>query len=120
MEYMLIFNESPEDVAKREHPTEAAPYWGAWNAYIGALNAAGVVVSGNGLQAPYTATHVRVRDGQRLIQDGPFADTREHIGGYFIIRVDALDQALEWAARSPSSEYGSTEVRPVLPPPQAQ
>jgi hypothetical protein len=120
MEYMLIFNESPETFAKREHPTEAGPYWGAWNAYIGALNASGVVVSGNGLQAPHTATHIRVRGGERLIQDGPFADTREHVGGYFIIKVDSLDQALEWAARSPASEYGSTEVRPVLQPPPAQ
>lgn len=117
MEYMLIFKETPEAVAKREDPAEAGPYWGAWSAYVAALNASGLVVSGNGLQAPHTATHVRIRDGRRLIQDGPFADTKEHVGGYFIIAVDSLDQALEWAARSPSTEYGSTEVRPVLPPP---
>jgi hypothetical protein len=117
VEYMLIFRESPEISARRDDPAEAGPYWGAWNAYIGALNAAGVVVSGNGLQPPHTATHVRVREGRRLIQDGPFADTKEHVGGYFIIAVDSLDQALEWAARSPAAEYGSAEVRPVLPPP---
>jgi hypothetical protein len=117
VEYMLIFNETPEVIAKREDPAEAGAYWGAWTAYVGALNASGAVVSGNGLQAPHTATHVRIRDGQRIIQDGPYADTKEHVGGYFIIKVDSLDQALEWAARSPSAEYGSTEVRPVLPPP---
>jgi len=120
MEYMLIYSESADVSARREHPEQAGPYWGAWHAYIGALNAAGVVVSGNGLQAPHTATHLRLRDGRRLIQDGPFADTKEHVGGYFIIRVDSLDEALEWAARSPAAEYGSVEVRPVLPPPPAQ
>lgn len=117
MEYMLIYNESADDFAKREDPAQAGAYWGAWHAYIGALNAAGVVVSGNGLQPPHTATHLRVRGGERIVQDGPFADTREHLGGYFVIRAQSLDEALEWAARSPSAEYGSVEVRPVLPPP---
>lgn len=117
MEYMLIYNESADDFAKREDPAQAGAYWGAWNAYIGALSAAGVVVSGNGLQPPHTATRLRVRDGKRVVQDGPFADTREHLGGYFVIRAANLDEALEWAARSPSAEYGSVEVRPVLPPP---
>lgn len=117
MEYMLIFSEPNEAFAKRDNPAEAGPYWGAWNAYIQALGAAGVIVSGNGLQPPHTATFVRTRDGRRVVQDGPFADTKEHLGGYFVIRVDSLDEALEWAARSPSADYGSVEVRPVLPPP---
>lgn len=117
MDYMLMFNESSDDFARRERPEEAGPYWGAWQAYVGAMNASGVVVSGNGLQLPHAATHLRIRDGKRLIQDGPFADTKEHIGGYFVISVESLDEALEWAARSPSAAYGSVEVRPVLPPP---
>ena len=66
------------------------------------------------LQPPHTATHVRVRNGQRQVQDGPFADTREHLGGYFIVKVPSLDVALEWAARAPNSATGTTEVRPVL------
>ncbi len=119
MDYMLMYQESAHEMAQRDNPATAAAYWGAWNAYIGALTGAGVVVSGNGLQPPRTATTVRMRNGQRQVQDGPYADTREHLGGYFIIRVPALDDALEWAARAPCAGTGCTEVRPVLPPPVA-
>jgi hypothetical protein len=59
---------------------------------------------------------LRVRDGKRHVQDGPFADTKEQLAGYFIIEAPDLDAALEWAARSPSAAYASVEVRPVLPP----
>ena len=90
----------------------------AWQANIGAMAQAGIIVHGNGLQEPSTATQVRLRDGKRVIHDGPYADTKEHLGGYFIIEVAHLDDALEWAARSPNASSGSTEVRPVLPPPQ--
>jgi hypothetical protein len=117
MQYMLIFQETSSEVAKRSDPVHAQSYWGAWNAYIGALNAAGIVLSGNGLEPPETGTTVRIRDGKRHVQDGPYADAKEHLGGYFIIDVPTLDAALEWAARSPSSSSGSTEVRPVMPPP---
>lgn len=117
MQYMLIFQETSEEVAKREDPAQMGEYWGAWNAYVGSLTQAGVVVSGNGLQAPHTATSVRVVNGKRHIQDGPFPEAREHLGGYFIIEVPNLDAALEWAGRSPNVHSGHTEVRPVLPPP---
>jgi hypothetical protein len=117
MDYMLMHRETDAEFAKRNDPLAAPAYWGAWNAYIGALMGAGIVVSGNGLQSPALSTTVRVRDGQRQVQDGPFADTHEHLGGYFIIKVDSLDEALEWAARAPCASVGSTEVRPVLPPP---
>ena len=60
---------------------------------------------------------MQIRDGKRRIQDGPYADTKEHLGGYFIIEVANLDDALESAARSPNVSTGTTEVRPVLPPP---
>jgi hypothetical protein len=63
---------------------------------------------------------VRLSGGQRQVQDGPFTDTHEHLGGYFIVEVASLDQALEWAARAPCAAAGSVEVRPVLPPPPAQ
>jgi hypothetical protein len=116
MQYMLAFFETTADMAKRSDPELAPAYFAAWNGYIGALQQAGVVVSGNGLQAPHTGTHVRIEHGKRLIQDGPYADTKEHLGGYFIIDVPTLDAALEWAAQSPNAQTGSTEVRPVLPP----
>ena len=114
---MLAFKESASDVAKKTDPEAAPAYWGAWNAYVGAMYQAGIVVSGNGLQDPNNGTQVRVRDGKRVIHDGPYADTKEHLGGYFIIEVLHLDDALEWAARSPNVSTGTTEVRPVLPPP---
>lgn len=114
MQHMLIFKETDADLARSEDPATAPAYWGAWNAYAGALQASGIVVSGNGLQPPHTATTVRVRNGQRQVQDGPFPDTREHLGGYFIVDVPTLDTALEWAARAPCTATGSTEVRPVL------
>lgn len=116
MQFMLIYNETAEEFAKRDDPAHAGAYWGAWHAYIGAMNEAGVVVNGNGLQPPRTATSVRVVDGKRHVQDGPYADSKEQLGGYFIIEVPSLDEALEWAARSPSASAGHAEVRPVLPP----
>jgi hypothetical protein len=116
MQYMLILNETAEEFGKRTHPDESGPYWGAWTTFIGAMNAAGIVVRGDGLQGPHTATTVRVRDGRRVVQDGPFADTKEQLGGYFVIDVPGLDHALEWAAKAPSASYASVEVRPVLPP----
>ncbi len=115
MQHMLSHTETPADFAQRNDPAQAGAYWAAWNACIGAMGQA-VIVNGAGLQAPETATTVRMRDGKRQVQDRPFADPHEHLGGYFIIEVPGRDRALEWAARAPSSG-GGTEVRPVLPPP---
>ena len=77
------------------------------------LTAQGQYLGGNPLYPPTTATTVRVRDGKRLLTDGPFAETREHLGGYMLIDVDDLDAALAFAARSPVAQVGSVEVRPV-------
>jgi len=121
MHYMLIFNETARDFALRADPVQGAGHMGAWGAYIGAMVQAGVFVSGNGLMPPETGTIVRVRDGVRsladgAVQDGPHPDSKEQLGGYVIVDVPGLDAALEWAARSPSASYASTEVRPVMPP----
>lgn len=120
MQFMLMLNELEDDFAKRTHPEDAAAYWGAWNAFIGAMSQAGIIVKGDALQGPHTATTVRVRDGRRLVQDGPFADAKEQLGGYFVIEVPDLDTALDWAARAPSALNATVEVRPLLqmaPPP---
>jgi hypothetical protein len=116
MQYMLILNETAEEFAKRNHPEHAQAYWGAWNAFIGAMGAAGVIVKGDGLLGPETATTIRIRHGKRQIQDGPFADTKEQLGGYFVIEVPDLDAAIDWALKAPSAAYASVEVRPVMPP----
>ena len=116
MQYMLLLNETAEELARRNHPDQAGAYWGGWNAFIGAMAQAGVIVKGDGLQGPHTATTLRVRGGTRLVEDGPFADTKEQLGGYFVIDVADLDAALDWAAQAPSALTASVEVRPVLPP----
>lgn len=116
MQYMLLLNESETAFAQRNDPEQAGAYWGGWNAFISAMAEAGIIVKGDGLQGPHTATTVRVRDGKRLVQDGPFADTKEQLGGYFVIEAPDLDTALAWAARAPSAADASVEVRPVLPP----
>ena len=116
MQFMLMLNETAEDFAQRANPEQAQSYWGGWNDFIGAMAQAGVIVKGDGLQSPHSATTIRVRDGKRVVQDGPFADTKEQLGGYFVIDVPDLDTALDWAARAPSALTASVEVRPVLPP----
>ena len=75
---------------------------------------AGVLVAGEGLQPTSTATTVRVRDGERLLTDGPFAETREALAGFYLVEVDQLDAALSWAAKIPHAHHGSIEVRPIL------
>jgi hypothetical protein len=79
------------------------------------LQRSGVYVAGDRLRTVSTATTVRVRDGKPLFTDGPFAETKEQIGGYYIIDVPDLDAALKWAARVPSAEFGAVEVRPIWP-----
>ena len=116
MQYMLMFYDTADNQAI---PTDAAAkhtYFGAWGAYMGALQAAGVAINGHGLQLSHTATTVRLSGGKRQVQDGPFADSKEQLGGYFVIEVTSLDEALEWAARSPAAITGAVEVRPVMPP----
>jgi hypothetical protein len=115
MHYMLILRETAEDLARREG-AEAPAYWGAWGAYIKALGESGLIVTGHGLLPPAAATTVRMRGGRREVHDGPFADVKEQVGGYFVIDAPDLDVALEWAARAPSALTASVEVRPVLPP----
>ena len=115
MRYMLMFYEREAEVAaQRDNPERTGPYWDAWNAFIGALYPSGIVVSGDALMPPAAATSVRLDGGNRHVNDGPAAAAKEQLGGYIVIEVPDLDAALSWAARSPSSTYGTTEVRPVL------
>jgi hypothetical protein len=115
MQFMLLLNEDAGEFARRNDPANAAAYWGGWNAFLEAMGKSGIVVNGDGLLPPSTSTTLRLRDGRRLVQDGPFADTKEQLGGYFIIQVPDLDTALEWAAKAPCAHTGSVEVRPVMP-----
>ena len=116
MNYMLMFYEPASQFEQRKDRSESQPYWAGWMAYVQALHQSGVVKSGAGLQEPTTGTTVRVVDGKRCVQDGPFADTKEQLGGFFVVDVPDLDAALAWAARAPCASSGGVEVRPVLPP----
>ena len=81
------------------------------------LKERGAYVGSNRLAPIASASTVRVRDGEGVVTDGPFAETKEQLGGYYLIEVDSLDEALEWAARLPTARRGSVEVRPVRPIP---
>jgi hypothetical protein len=116
MQYSILFYETEAEFAKRQDPKAASDYWAAWGAYVEAVNQSGVMVSGAGLQPPAASTTLRLRDGKRHVQDGPYADTKEQLGGFFVIEAPDLDTALEWAAKSPAAGTGCVEVRPVLPP----
>jgi hypothetical protein len=87
---------------------------GEWEAYSQALVEAGAMVTGEALQGAETATTVQVRDGRRIVTDGPFIESKEVIGGFYVIDVADLDEALDWAARIPNSRFGTVEVRPVM------
>ncbi|MFO1447960.1 MAG: YciI family protein [Opitutaceae bacterium] len=117
MHYALIVYETEADMALRGNPETAPAYMGAYQAYHEALLKAGVAAGGEALHTPALATTVRLREGRRLVQDGPFSETKEQLGGLFVIDVPDLDTALEWAARCPAASTGSVEVRPVMPSP---
>ena len=113
MQYMIL-NYVPASRIADGSEAANSPDGPAWGAYTKALIDAGVMRGGNALKPAATATTVRVRDGRRELQDGPYAETRESLGGYFVIEVDTLDEALTWAARNPAASFGAIEVRPVF------
>lgn len=115
MNYTLLIYETQADFAARTDPARKQAFWNGWRSYADALRQAGVFVGGAGLQPPEIATTVRLRDGQRLVQDGPYAEAKEQLGGYFILELPDLDAALDWAARCPALPSGTVEVRPNLP-----
>ena len=114
MKYSILVYETEDQMKARTDPARQAQYWAAYKAYTKALTDAGVFAGGAGLEAPAQATTIRMRADKRQVQDGPFADSKEILGGMYIIEVPDLDKALEWAARCPSAATGSAEVRPNL------
>jgi hypothetical protein len=95
-------------------PKEREKLYAEYFAYTRDLSEQGVLVGSHELEPAATATSVQVRDGETLVTDGPFAETKEQLGGYYVIDVESLDEALEWAARIPSARHGTIEVRPVV------
>jgi hypothetical protein len=99
-------------------PEVAQAVMNEYFAYTNAVREAGVYLGGEALQPVTSATSVRVRDGERMTTDGPFAETKEALGGYYLLECRDLDEALDWAARCPAAKVGTVEVRPIweLPP----
>jgi hypothetical protein len=113
MQYMLLIYNDPSGWDSMSE-AERGEMYQAYGTYTAELQASGKHVAGDALQPVETATSVRVRDGETLTTDGPFAETKEVLGGYYLIDVETLDEALEWAAKIPSARYGHIEVRPVV------
>ena len=112
MQYMLI-QYTPTDKMAGSAPDGGIPDAAAWEAYTQMLVGAGVTRGGNGLHPSDTATTVKQRGDKTTVQDGPFIDSKDQLGGYYVIETDTLDEALEYAAKSPAAVSGAVEVRPV-------
>ena len=115
MKYTILIYETEADFGARTDGARKNAYWGAYRAYTEALKEAGVMVGGAPLQPGPLGSTIRQRDGKRHVQDGPYAEAKEQLGGYYEIDVPSLDVALDWAARCPAAATGAVEVRPNLP-----
>jgi hypothetical protein len=114
MQYLLMIY-SDESKMAAATKSDAEQMMAAYGAYSQALQKAGAMVGGERLQPTSTATTVRVAKGKTEVLNGPYADTREQLGGYYIVEAADLDAAIAWAARCPGAAYGSIEVRPIWP-----
>lgn len=112
MKYALLVYETDEELAKQTDESHRDAYWAGYRAYTDSLR--DVMAGGAGLQGVETATTVRLRAGERQVEDGPFADTKERLGGFYLIEAANLDEALAHAVRCPSMAGGCVEVRPLL------
>ena len=112
MQYLLLIygNEAGMQAASK---ADMEGMIGAYGAYTEAMKKAGVLVGADRLKPSTTASTVRVGDGKTKVLDGPYAETKEQLGGYYLIEVPDLDAALSWAARCPGAAHGTIEVRPV-------
>ena len=113
MKYILLLYSAPDAGPDPESP-EGQAQMGRWFGVTEEMGQAGVLVAGDALQPTTTATTLRERDGEVVLTDGPFAETKEILGGYYLIDVPDLDAATEWAAKMPLAPYGSVEIRPVM------
>lgn len=112
MQYAILNYTASSDYPTAED-VEQAKENELWGAYTRALIESGILVAGNALHPAHTATTLRVRGNERDIQDGPYAASKEQLGGFYIIDVPDLDEALRWASRNPAASSGAVEVRPV-------
>ena len=112
MDYLLLIH-NDEKALLSATPDETGSILAAYGAYIKAMSDAGVNKGGQRLRPTSTATTVRVKDGKTQVLNGPYAEVKEQLGGYFLIDAPDLDAAISWAARCPGAQYGAIEVRPI-------
>ena len=113
MQYLLLIYANEKNQAGMP-PAKQKEMMARWFEYTNELKEAGAYVGGNALQPTATATSVRLRNGERVVTDGPFAETKEQLGGYYLVEAENLDEALKWAAKCPGSTVGTMEVRPIM------
>ena len=112
MQYLVLIYS--EESTEPPDPTTIGPIMAEYDAYSQMLRDRGVFVAGEALQPTATATTVRIRDGQTMTTDGPFAETKEALGGFYLIEAKDLDEALALGGACPGAKWGSIEVRPVV------
>jgi hypothetical protein len=112
MKYMLLLRFQP-GVGPDEGTPEFDEEMAAWGSLMGEMAEAGVQITAMGLDEEHTATIVRKQDGETVLSDGPYAETKEHLFSFIVIDVADLDEAVKWAERAPNATYGSVEVRPL-------
>ena len=113
MQYLLLIHDDEKAWWSLSDDDKAALYQ-EYGALTAALRESGAYVGGNQLQPTSSAATVRIREGESVVTDGPFAETKEQLGGYYLIDVESLDEALEWGSKVPGAKYGTIEVRPVV------
>jgi hypothetical protein len=109
---LLIYGD--ENFDQNANEAQQREIFTAYMEYTKALKASGVMLGGDALRPTSTATTIRIHDEETTVTDGPFAETTEQLGGYYLIDVENLDDALMWAKKCPGARYGSIEVRPVM------
>ena len=112
MEYLALIY-ADETVWERMSDEQRASAYEQYGEFARAARDAGALVDGHELASTRSATTVRVRDDRQLVSDGPYAEVKEALGGYFVLDCPSLDDALTWAARIPAAEHGAVEIRPV-------
>jgi len=113
MQYMLLIYDD-EKVWESMPKEQADAEFGAYMKFTSDIKASGHWRAGDALQPVHTATTIRIRDGKQTSTDGPFAETREQLGGFYVIEAADLDEATKIAAKIPSAKFGSIEIRPVM------
>ena len=115
MQFMLLIT---GDEAFIPDTAGTGPISPEFKAYTEAMKKAGVWVGGDRLKTTHHAARVRVRDGKSVVLDGPYVDAKEQVGGYYLIDVPTIDEAIEWAVRSPAAKFATVDVRPLADVPR--